>query len=77
MITIEQAINCTTWKTCTKCGDEKKEVFFSISRGKRKAQCKECDAKAYRAKKEKKLEQAQVKEMSQSLANRIIKWIFS
>ena len=81
-VTIKDALECNEWKTCTKCGEEKKEVFFSIGRGKRKAQCKECD-KAYRE--SKKLDKVCDKafrgfnntEPKPSLLKRIAKWILS
>lgn len=76
-VTIKDALECTEWKTCSKCDEEKKLVMFSrMGKGYRPS-CKFCDSKAYYAKKEKKTEQVQVKEMPQSLASKIIKWIFS
>ena len=76
-VTIEEVLNCTEWKTCTKCGDEKKLVMFSRSGEGYRPSCKQCDAKAYQARKANKIEQVQVKAMSKLLASRIIKWIFS
>ena len=68
-VTLEQAVNCTTWKTCTKCNEERKTVFFS----KGKAQCKYCDALAYRNRKPK----AITTEEHIGWFKKTIKWILS
>lgn len=74
-VTIEQAVECTTWKTCRVCKEEKKTVFFS-KRGKGfKTICKECDAKAYLTTKAKIV--PTIEAHKASLFNRIIAWIKS
>lgn len=50
-ITIKEIRDCDEWKTCSKCGEEKKLVFFSKCRDKRRPECKACDAIAYRNRK--------------------------
>jgi len=72
-VKISEAVECNTWKTCTKCNEERKTVFFSKYINGTKAQCKYCDAKAYRDKKNKHIEQPVV---YTNWYDKLIDWLF-
>jgi hypothetical protein len=72
-VTIEDVLNCTKWKTCSKCGDEKKLVMFSRMGEGYRPSCKDCDSKGYYRRKAKKallVEQPKI-----SLLKRVLSWV--
>ena len=72
-LTIQEVIDCTTWKTCSVCNEEKKTVMFS-KRGKNgfKGWCKACDHNKYLLRKQ---SRPTVTEEKKSLIQRLYSWI--